>query len=666
MYRKIFVKALGPELRNEAKLAAGALAGITATLCCFPLDVLRTRVLSAPISQREGNYLAMLARIARKEGLPALYVGCAPALVAMVPSGAVYYWLYDMLKEKHLKHVSTSTGQQASRLDAAHSLLYGALAGAAAESTVYPLEVIRRRMQQIAAAAVGNSGGQLTRKEPVSLAASKLFVPSKRRINVTAMEMAIGTLLLTLLFPVAFADGIEWQAMLKPQGGGVRYNGDATPDLIVEMSASGTYYGQQDGQNDGGACAFGKSFSNSLGLSWREGVQTYIALNRAQYNNSQACGQCLMYRGLGAGIGMLPIPSEWQFGLVDNVCPECAYGSIDLDKNGDGRWKVEWYPIPCNVGEGKFHYFFGGSPNPYWFMFAISNTRVPIQSVKLKYPDGNFYDLARGWNNMWAANGGPFNSPIDLAITSVLGDTVRDTIQSTAGWDGGSQFPYRAMGASAQPPSDGKAQTTQGGYSFVYLVEEILSLGSQAEPQQYALKKVLTSTGEHVELAYTEIRVMQSLRHPNLLPLLASEHKEVEDEESGVSAFYMLFPLYSDFGSTRQARVEVQSRQQAMSVQEDAEAHCSAPYRAPELFDVPSQCVLDERVDVWSLGCLLYFIMYGISPFERVAFPQSDHFPEDVHNLVTYCLTTNAAERPFVDDVIARVQDLLVRCPIEC
>ncbi len=64
---------------------------------------------------------------------------------------------------------------------------------------------------------------------------------------------------------------------------------------------------------DGASCLHGQ------GLSWKEGVQTYIALNRAQYNNSQACGQCLMYRGLGAGIGMLPIPSEWQFGLVDNV-----------------------------------------------------------------------------------------------------------------------------------------------------------------------------------------------------------------------------------------------------------------------------------------------------------------------------------------------------------
>ena len=35
------------------------------------------------------------------------------------------------------------------------------------------------------------------------------------------------------------------------------------------------------------------------------------------------------------------------------------------------------------------------------------------------------------------------------------------------------------------------------------------------------------------------------------------------------------------------------------------QAHCTAPYKAPELFDVPSECDLDERVDIWSLGCLL-------------------------------------------------------------
>ena len=47
--------------------------------------------------------------------------------------------------------------------------------------------------------------------------------------------------------------------------------------------------------------------------------------------------------------------------------------SIDLDKEGDGRWKVEWVPVPCNVGSGTFKYYFGGQPNPYWWVASPHN-----------------------------------------------------------------------------------------------------------------------------------------------------------------------------------------------------------------------------------------------------------------------------------------------------
>lgn len=47
----------------------------------------------------------------------------------------------------------------------------------------------------------------------------------------------------------------------------------------------------------------------------------------------------------------------------------------------------------------------------------------------------------------------------------------------------------------------------------------------------------------------------------------------------------------------------------AVNLQEWAAKHCSAPYRAPELWDCASECDIDERTDVWSLGCTLFAIM---------------------------------------------------------
>lgn len=150
MYRKSLAN-MGIVDQNLERFVAGACAGVTATMVCFPLDVLRTRLMAAT-PHRYGGIWKTLTGILRYEGVGALYAGCGPAIVGMAPAGAVFYGVYDLLKMHHLESGtlqdgSSSTGTGKVDLPGQYVLLYGAAAGAMSEMIVYPLEVIRRRMQ---------------------------------------------------------------------------------------------------------------------------------------------------------------------------------------------------------------------------------------------------------------------------------------------------------------------------------------------------------------------------------------------------------------------------------------------------------------------------------------------------------------------------------------
>ena len=60
------------------------------------------------------------------------------------------------------------------------------------------------------------------------------------------------------------------------------------------------------------------------------------------------------------------------------------------------------------------------------------------------------------------------------------------------------------------------------------------------------------------------------------------------------------------------------------------------PYRAPELFNVSSQCEIDERTDIWSLGCLLFALCFLRGPFDE-AYQKGD----------SLALAANAGVIPF-------------------
>ncbi|EWM20725.1 serine threonine kinase isoform cra_a [Nannochloropsis gaditana] len=76
-------------------------------------------------------------------------------------------------------------------------------------------------------------------------------------------------------------------------------------------------------------------------------------------------------------------------------------------------------------------------------------------------------------------------------------------------------------------------------------------------------------------------------------------------------------PLLMDFGSCcSPATQTVTERRAALLLEEQAAAKCSPAYRPPELTQVLPNVPVDSRVDVWAMGCLLYCLAYGRSPFE--------------------------------------------------
>lgn len=43
-----------------------------------------------------------------------------------------------------------------------------------------------------------------------------------------------------------------------------------------------------------------------------------------------------------------------------------------------------------------------------------------------------------------------------------------------------------------------------------------------------------------------------------------------------------------------------------MTIQDWAAQRCTISYRAPELFNVESHCIIDERTDIWVKPCILH------------------------------------------------------------
>ncbi|XP_061996807.1 uncharacterized protein LOC133714660 isoform X1 [Rosa rugosa] len=263
----------------------------------------------------------------------------------------------------------------------------------------------------------------------------------------------------------------------------------------------------------------------------------------------------------------------------------------------------------------------------------------------------------------------------------------------------------------------------EGGFSCVYLARDLVHTS-----KQYALKHIICNDEELLELVMKEISVMKVLRgHPNVVTLYAHaimdlgrtkealivmeycdkslvtvldsrgagffDEKQVlavfRDVCTAVFAMHTLSPPIAhrdlkaenlllgpdglwklcDFGSTSTNHKRFEKPEE-MGIEEDIiRKHTTPAYRAPEMWDLFRRELINEKVDIWALGCLLFRICYFKSAFDgesklqilngNYRIPELPTYGSSITDLIRDMLQASPDDRPDITQVWFRVNELL-------
>eukprot|EP00658_Telonema_sp_P-2_P011821 TRINITY_DN1452_c0_g1_i10.p1 TRINITY_DN1452_c0_g1~~TRINITY_DN1452_c0_g1_i10.p1 ORF type:complete len:331 (+),score=59.44 TRINITY_DN1452_c0_g1_i10:172-1164(+) len=139
------------------RLLAGGIAGGTALTCVYPLDLIRTRLSSQVrgIGVQYSGIVQGLGSVVQTEGVLALYKGLPATLIQVVPSMAMSYASYETCKFNLAAHKLFSDETGLPTVGA--TLVSAVVAGMISSTAMFPIDVIRRRLQ------LDGTGGERSR-----------------------------------------------------------------------------------------------------------------------------------------------------------------------------------------------------------------------------------------------------------------------------------------------------------------------------------------------------------------------------------------------------------------------------------------------------------------------------------------------------------------------
>jgi solute carrier family 25 phosphate transporter 23/24/25/41 len=127
------------------RLIAGGFAGMIASSMVYPIEVVKTMLTMYP-----GKYPGIGAAfrgVITEVGPKGLYAGLGPTLIAMFPYVGIEFMIYETSKIAIEQFMKQENDGVAVAMPIIISLGLGALAGAAAQTSAHPLDVIRKRLQ---------------------------------------------------------------------------------------------------------------------------------------------------------------------------------------------------------------------------------------------------------------------------------------------------------------------------------------------------------------------------------------------------------------------------------------------------------------------------------------------------------------------------------------
>ncbi|KAJ2720412.1 mitochondrial thiamine pyrophosphate transporter [Coemansia sp. Benny D115] len=142
------ISAIPKEIRS---FVGGASAGAIATSVTYPFDLLRTRFVAQESSHKvHQSILGAISQITREEGMQGFYRGLWPACLQIMPYMGIVFASYDALGSgyKWIRNTVVQSDNPLLRtLDSMQDAIIGGSAAVIGKCCVYPLDLVRKRLQ---------------------------------------------------------------------------------------------------------------------------------------------------------------------------------------------------------------------------------------------------------------------------------------------------------------------------------------------------------------------------------------------------------------------------------------------------------------------------------------------------------------------------------------